>query len=105
LHGARTELQETDDGHCEGKCAKVVTCFEHSARLPTECPECRESEQDRYEKCGVAEGAIETGSPPGDETTFISAAADDIGTHEGEENKQYAQKLPAKTWCAGKLRE
>jgi hypothetical protein len=91
LRRAYPELEKSDDRHREAESTEVVACFDHSARLPAECAEGRQSKQDRYEKRCATEGEVEMCSPPCDETTFISTAANDIGAHEGEKNEQNSE--------------
>jgi hypothetical protein len=98
-------LQETDYGDREAEAAKVMPCFEDSTGLSAERAKCGESKQNWYEKRGPSQGAIEAGSPPGDKSAFISTAANHIGAHEGKENEQDSEELPAKTWCSSKFWE
>jgi hypothetical protein len=103
LLGSCAKLKKSYGGHRETEATEVMTRFEYSAGLSTKRPKGREGEQYWYEKCSAPEGAIEVVSPPGDETAFISATANDVGAHKGEEYEQGSEDFSPKARCSGKL--
>jgi hypothetical protein len=82
-----------------------VARFQHSAWLRAKGAQGGKGKEDRGKKGGPTERSLETLSPPGDESAFVTAPADDIGGEKRQDDERYAAELATKAWCTHYLGE